>query len=82
MRLFLDAVLASTWLHVGSKRPPKSRLGNVLGRLRNVLERLRWSLGASSERLGIILERLNGASVRSGARKGAQERPGVLPRQP
>ena len=53
MRSLPDAILVSTWLHFGTKKPSKSHLGGVLGRLRRVLRRP----GGVSERLGGVLGR-------------------------
>ena len=56
----LDVILVSTWLHFGFQNPPKSCLGDVLGRLEGVLGRL-----------GVVLGRLGGVWGRLGSVLGA-----------
>ena len=51
MRSIPDTILVSIWLHFGTKKPSKSHLGGVLGRLKRVLRRL----GASWGHLGSVL---------------------------
>ena len=52
MRSLPDAILVSTWLHVGTKTPSKSHRGGVLGRLGCVLGRFGRVFGRLGAGLG------------------------------
>ena len=65
--------LGSTWLNLGSKNLPKSRLRGVLGHLGGVLERLGLIL---LERLGVVLDSFGRVLGRLGAKTSVLRRLG------
>ena len=78
MRSLPDAILLSTWLHLGTKKLSKSHVGDVLGRLRRVLRRLGGvseRLGASWGHLGRVLGHLGSVLGRLGGLLGLSQGP-------